>query len=190
MVAGKEWLEIYLTFIAAVEMGFNVYADKPLFINSEGYRELIRWHCDGEENNVLMLYDIMDVRDLNFFPCSSVNYPWMLRFFGELNGSLENPCHHQRIDPAPFFQVLFLANLDPTGLVFDVSVRKDMEFVDVTTLWWIWFSGSFPSQILDTTGWISWQLKLWRYSLDLEAVSASNCKTAFPDFLSESDFRW
>lgn len=183
MVAGKNDLKIdYIT--AAVGNGIHVYADKPLVINSEGYKKLIRAFATAKENNV-MLYDIMTER----FEISSVlqrELSMNAELFGELeNGSLENPAitkesiHH-------FFKYVSGQPLIRPDWFFDVSTEGH-GIVDVTThlvdlIQW----EAFPGQILDTTGVEMLSAKTWATSLDLEQFQRVTGKTAFPDFLQKA----
>src|SRR5690606_36874602 len=60
MVAGKNDRKIdYI--LAAIENGIHVYADKPLVINQEGFKKLVKAFQLADEKN-LRLFDIMTER--------------------------------------------------------------------------------------------------------------------------------
>ncbi len=183
IVAGKNDLKIdYIT--AALGNGIHVYADKPLVIDSEGYKKLIQAFATAKENNV-MLYDIMTER----FEIASVlqrDLSMNAELFGELEiGSLENPAitkesiHH-------FFKYVSGQPLIRPDWFFDVSIEGH-GIVDVTThlvdlIQW----EAFPGQILDTTGVEMLASKTWATSLDLEQFQRVTGKMAFPDFLQKA----
>jgi hypothetical protein len=60
IVAGKNSKKIEY-ILAAVKAGLNVYADKPLVINPEGFTKLEEAFRIAKKNNVL-IYDIMTER--------------------------------------------------------------------------------------------------------------------------------
>lgn len=60
IVAGKNSKKIDYV-LAAVKAGLNVYADKPLVINPDGFEKLKEAFKVAKENNVL-IYDIMTER--------------------------------------------------------------------------------------------------------------------------------
>jgi len=183
MVAGKNDLKIdYIS--AAVENGIHVYADKPLVINSQGFKKLVKAFATAKENKVL-LYDIMTER----FEISSVlqrELSMVPELFGQLeNGTIENPAitkesvHH-------FFKYVSGQPLVRPDWFFDVT-KEGNGIVDVTThlvdlIQW----EAFPDQVLDTTGVEMLAAKQWATSLDLAQFQGVTGKTAFPDFLQNA----
>jgi predicted dehydrogenase len=182
MVAGKNDLKIdYIT--AAIENGINVYADKPLVINSEGFKRLLNAFESAEEKK-LMLYDIMTER----YEISTIlqrELSLIEEVFGTLeDGTLENPAitkesvHH-------FFKYVSGQALIRPDWFFDVEQEGD-GIVDVTThlvdliQWEV-----FPGEILDTTQVEMLSAKRWPTELDLNQFQKVTGKNEFPDFLQK-----
>ncbi len=129
VVAGKNDRKIdYI--LEAVKAGFHVYADKPLVINSEGFKKLEEASRIAEENG-LLLYDIMTER----FEITSILQKELTQFpelFGEqVIGSVDDPgiskesVHH-------FSKMVSGSQLIRPGWFFDSGVEGD-GLVDVTT---------------------------------------------------------
>ncbi|WP_075351049.1 putative oxidoreductase C-terminal domain-containing protein [Algoriphagus marinus] len=182
MVAGKNDLKIdYIT--AAIENGINVYADKPLVINSQGFKKLINAFASAKQKN-LMLYDIMTER----YEISTIlqrELSLIPEVFGTLeDGTLENPAitkesvHH-------FFKYVSGQALIRPDWFFDVEQEGD-GIVDVTThlvdliQWEV-----FPEEILDTTQVQMLSAKRWATELDLNQFKEVTGKSEFPDFLQK-----
>src|SRR5690606_27319139 len=146
MVAGKNDRKIdYIS--AAISNGINVYADKPLVINKEGFRKLVN-DFDEAGKEDLQLYDIMTKR----FQISTILQKELSMdsaVFGELeNGTLENPAitkesvHH-------FFKYVSGNPLIRPDWFFDTDI-EGTGIVDVTThlvdlVQW----EAFPGETLD-----------------------------------------
>jgi predicted dehydrogenase len=183
VVAGKNDQKIdYIS--AAIANGIHVYADKPLVINQEGFKKLVRAFETASEKN-LLLYDIMTER----FEIASLlqrELSMLPEVFGELeNGTPENPAitkesvHH-------FFKYVSGNPLVRPDWFFDVT-KEGEGIVDVTThlvdliQWEV-----FPEVILDTTDVQMLNAKRWPTSLTLDEFSKVTGKTAFPEFLKKN----
>jgi predicted dehydrogenase len=168
IVAGKNSKKIdYI--LAAVKAGFNVYADKPLVINPEGFIKLEEAFKIAKENNVL-IYDIMTERfevttglQKAFFMSSEI--------FGSLiNGSEEEPAI-SKLSVHHFFKYVSGQSLVRPTWFFDINEEGE-GIVDVTThlvdlIQW----EAFPNQIIDRS--------------DIEMVSAKR----WPTVLLPSEFQ-
>lgn len=183
VVAGKNDRKIdYIT--AAVENGINVYADKPLVINKEGFQKLKKAFATADEKGVL-LYDIMTER----FEISTILQKELSMdpaVFGELEkGTLENPAitkesvHH-------FFKYVSGKPLVRPDWFFDTDI-EGTGIVDVTThlvdlIQW----EAFPEVTLDTTDVEMQTAKLWSTDLDLDQFKLVTGKTEFSEFLQKN----
>ncbi|MCH6201256.1 Gfo/Idh/MocA family oxidoreductase [Aquiflexum sp. LQ15W] len=183
VVAGKNDQKIdYIS--AAFANGIHVYADKPLVINQEGFKKLVKAFEAASEKN-LLLYDIMTER----FEIASLlqrELSMLSAVFGELeNGSLDNPAitkesvHH-------FFKYVSGNPLVRPDWFFDVS-KEGEGIVDVTThlvdlIQW----EAFPEVILDTTDVQMLTAKRWPTSLTLDEFSKVTGKAEFPEFLKKN----
>ena len=167
IVAGKNSKKIDYV-LAAVKAGFNVYADKPLVINPEGFIKLEEAFKIAKENNVL-IYDIMTERfevttglQKAFFMSSEI--------FGSLiNGSEEEPAI-SKLSVHHFFKYVSGQPLVRPAWFFDINEEGE-GIVDVTThlvdlIQW----EAFPNQIIDRS--------------DIEMVSAKR----WPTVLLPSEF--
>lgn len=146
MLAGnnRKKTEYIKTFI---EAGLNVYSDKPMCINKEGFALLKEAFAAAEKNDVL-LYDIMTERYeiTSILQKELANTPAV---FGAMKkGSLDDPSivkesvHH-------FFKYVSGSPLKRPGWFFDTTQQGE-GIVDVTThlidlVQW----GAFPEQIID-----------------------------------------
>ena len=168
IVAGKNSKKIDYV-LAAVKAGFNVYADKPLVINPEGFIKLEEAFKIAKENNVL-IYDIMTERfevttglQKAFFMSSEI--------FGSLiNGSEEEPAI-SKLSVHHFFKYVSGQPLVRPAWFFDINEEGE-GIVDVTThlvdlIQW----EAFPNQIIDRS--------------DIEMVSAKR----WPTVLLPSEFQ-
>jgi predicted dehydrogenase len=182
MVAGKNDQKIdYI--LSAIENGIHVYADKPLVINPEGFRKLLKTSQLAEEKN-LLLFDIMTER-FEITTLLQRELSMIPDVFGELeNGTPENPAitkesvHH-------FFKYVSGAPLIRPDWFFDVTKEGD-GIVDVTThlvdlIQW----EAFPEVILGTTDVQMLSAKRWATSLTLEEFQKVTGKTEFSDFLQK-----
>lgn len=182
MVAGKNDQKIdYI--LAAIENGIHVYADKPLVINPDGFRKLVKAFQLAEEKK-LLLFDIMTER-FEITTLLQRELSMIPDVFGQLeDGTPENPAitkesvHH-------FFKYVSGAPLIRPDWFFDINVEGD-GIVDVTThlvdlIQW----EAFPEVILDTTDVQMLSSKRWATSLSLEEFQKVTGKAEYPDFLQK-----
>jgi predicted dehydrogenase len=183
VVAGKNDQKIeYIS--AAIDNGIHVYADKPLVINQEGFRKLVKAFELASEKK-LLLYDIMTER----FEIASLlqrELSMLPEVFGELEkGTPENPAitkesvHH-------FFKYVSGNPLVRPDWFFDVT-KEGEGIVDVTThlvdlIQW----EAFPEVILDTTDVQMLTAKRWPTSLTLNEFRKVTGKSEFPEFLQRN----
>jgi predicted dehydrogenase len=183
MVAGKNDRKIdYIT--AAISNGINVYADKPLVINKEGFQKLKKAFQEAGKKD-LLLYDIMTER----FEISTIlqkELSMVPDVFGELEkGTLENPAitkesvHH-------FFKYVSGNPLIRPDWFFDTDI-EGTGIVDVTThlvdlIQW----EAFPGVTLDTSNVEMLTAKLWVTKLDLEQFKLVTGKAEYSDFLQKN----
>ncbi|GGW37667.1 putative oxidoreductase C-terminal domain-containing protein [Arenibacter certesii] len=182
IVAGKNSQKIdYI--LEAVKAGINVYADKPLVINPEGFQKLEEAFKIAEEKGVL-IYDIMTERfevttDMQRLLSAVPNV------FGEIKeGSSEEPAiskesvHH-------FFKYVSGEPLVRPAWFFDVNEEGE-GIVDVTThlvdlvQWEL-----FPEQIINQSDIEMISAKRWATDLSLEEFSKVTGLDSFPDYLKK-----
>ncbi|GAA0877131.1 putative oxidoreductase C-terminal domain-containing protein [Algoriphagus jejuensis] len=182
MVAGKNNQKVdYI--LAAVENGIHVYADKPLVINPEGFKKLVKAFQVAEDKK-LLVFDIMTER-FEITTLLQRELSMIPEVFGELeNGTPDNPAitkesvHH-------FFKYVSGAPLIRPDWFFDVAIEGE-GIVDVTThlvdlIQW----EAFPEEVLDTTDVQMLSAKRWTTPLTLEEFQKVTGKTEFPDFLQK-----
>jgi len=154
----------------AVDSGINVFADKPMAINTEDF-ELLKDAFEAAEKNDVLIFDIMTER----FEITTLLQKELLTIsdvFGSLTqGSKEEPAvvkesvHH-------FFKYVSGSKIKRPAWFFDVSQQGE-GIVDITThlvdlIQW----ECFPEQIID-------------YNKDIELVSAKR----WPTNLSPDQFK-
>ena len=154
----------------AVDSGINVFADKPMAINTEDF-ELLKDAFESAEKNDVLIFDIMTER----FEITTLLQKELLMIpevFGSLTqGSKEEPAvvkesvHH-------FFKYVSGSKIKRPAWFFDVSQQGE-GIVDITThlvdlIQW----ECFPEQIID-------------YKKDIELVSAKR----WPTNLSPDQFK-
>lgn len=182
VVAGKNSKKIdYI--LAAVKAGLNVYADKPLVINPEGFRKLEEAFKIAEENGV-MIYDIMTER---FEVTTGMQRQFSMLpdvFGGVLEGSPGEPAiikesvHH-------FFKYVSGQPLVRPAWFFDVNEEGE-GIVDVTThlvdlvQWEL-----FPDEIINRTDIEMVGAKRWPTILTLEEFKRVTGLDSFPDYLQK-----
>lgn len=168
---------------AAVEAGINVLADKPMCINSTGFKQLQEAFKTAEKNGVL-LYDIMTERSeiTTILQKELIHIP---EVFGQLEkGTPENPSvvkesvHH--------FSKLVAGNqIKRPAWFFDVSQQGE-GIVDVTThlidlVQW----ECFPEEIIDYQSDIKInKTKRWPTILTSAQFEKVTRLSEFPDYLS------
>lgn len=180
VVAGKNSKKIDYV-LEAVKAGLNVYADKPLVINTEGYEKLKEAFKIAKENNVL-IYDIMTER---FEATTRMQklFSTLPNIFGELvDGTPENPAiskesvHH-------FSKLVSGKPLVRPSWFFDVN-QEGEGIVDVTThlvdlvQWEL-----FPNQIIDTTEIEMLAAKRWPTILTSEEFNHVTKSETYPEYL-------
>ncbi len=167
---------------AAIDAGINVFADKPMCIDKEGFELLIKTFEAAKKNDVL-LYDIMTERSeiTSIMQKELIEIP---EVFGTIiQGSLENPAvvkssvHH-------FFKYVAGKPLKRPAWFFDSAQQGD-GLVDVTThlvdlIQW----ELFPEQILNyKTDVENIVPRHWPTKLTLEQFSNVTKLEKFPEFL-------
>ncbi|MBJ6368378.1 putative oxidoreductase C-terminal domain-containing protein [Snuella sedimenti] len=182
VVAGKNSKKIdYI--LAAVKAGLNVYADKPLVINPEGFEKLKEAFSIAKKNNVL-IYDIMTER---FESTTAIQklFSTLPEVFGDLEvGTLSDPAiskesvHH-------FFKYVSGKPLVRPAWFFDVNEEGE-GIVDVTThlvdlIQW----EAFPDQIIDSTNIEMLSAKRWATVLSKEQFKKVTGLEAFPEYLQK-----
>tara|TARA_R100001369_G_scaffold57188_1_gene84033 strand:+ start:5763 stop:7139 length:1377 start_codon:yes stop_codon:yes gene_type:complete len=182
VVAGKNSKKIdYI--LAAVKAGLNVYADKPLVINPEGFQKLEEAFKIAEEKGV-MIYDIMTER-FEVTTGMQRQFSMLPEVFGQvLEGSVEEPAiikesvHH-------FFKYVSGQPLVRPAWFFDVNEEGE-GIVDVTThlvdlvQWEL-----FPDEIINRTDIEMVQAKRWPTVLTLEEFKRVTGLETYPDYLQK-----
>ena len=169
----------------AINAGYNVLADKPMAINSDGFKLLVQAQDSAKKHGVY-LYDVMTERNdiMNVVGRELVNNTDL---FGELlPGSPNNPSvelesvHH-------FFKEVSGNALVRPSWFYDVEQQGE-GIVDVA------------NHLVDLVNWISFPNQAIDYQKDVEVLSATHWPTkltlsdfekstklnAFPDFLQKN----
>lgn len=182
IVAGKNSKKIDYV-LEAVKAGLNVYADKPLVINPEGFDKLKQAFKIAEEKGVL-IYDIMTER-FESTTTLQKQFSTLPNIFGELiDGTLEEPAiskesiHH-------FFKYVSGQPLVRPPWFFDVYEEGE-GIVDVTThlvdlvQWEV-----FPNQIIDTTDIEMLAAKRWPTRITKKQFEAVTGLQEYPEYLEK-----
>ena len=182
VVAGKNSKKIdYI--LTAVQAGLNVYADKPLVINQEGFEKLKKAFQIAEKNNVL-IYDIMTERFESTTALQKL-FSTLPDVFGTLiEGSPADPAiskesvHH-------FFKYVSGQPLVRPPWFFDVKEEGE-GIVDVTThlvdlVQW----EAFPEQLIDTMDIEMLTAKRWPTILTKEEFQKVTGLEEFPGYLQK-----
>ena len=182
VVAGKNSKKIdYI--LAAVKAGLNVYADKPLVINPEGFQKLEEAFKIANEKGV-MIYDIMTER-FEVTTGMQRQFSMLPEVFGQvLEGSKEEPAiikesvHH-------FFKYVSGQPLVRPAWFFDVNEEGE-GIVDVTThlvdlvQWEL-----FPDEIIERADIEMVEAKRWPTILTLEEFKRVTGLENYPDYLQK-----
>ncbi len=168
--------------LESINAGFNVYADKPMVINSEGLPKLKEAFRIAEEKK-LVLYDIMTERyeittilqrELSMIPS----------VFGNLKkGSADSPAITKE-SVHYFFKEVSGKPLQRPPWFYDVK-QEGEGIVDVTThlvdlVQW----EAFPDQVIDYEKDIQInKSRRWSTALTLPEFTASTATASFPDYL-------
>ncbi len=183
IVAGKNSKKIDYV-LAAVNAGLNVYADKPLVINPEGFEKLKEAFRKADENGVL-IYDIMTERFESTTGLQKL-FSTLPDVFGELvEGSIDEPAivkesvHH-------FFKYVSRNPLVRPPWFFDITEEGE-GIVDVTThlvdlVQW----AAFPGQIIDSTDIEMVSAKRWPTVLTEEEFQKVTGLNSYPDYLQSA----
>jgi len=182
VVAGKNSKKIdYI--LEAVKAGLNVYADKPLVINPEGFEKLKEAFQIAKENDVL-IYDIMTER----FESTTALQKLLSKVpevFGELgDGSPDAPAiskesiHH-------FFKYVSGQPLVRPPWFFDVNEEGE-GIVDVTThlvdlVQW----EAFPGEVIDSTDIEMISARRWPTIMTKEEFQKVTGLEEFPEYLQK-----
>ncbi|TLP70571.1 putative oxidoreductase C-terminal domain-containing protein [Maribacter sp. ACAM166] len=182
VVAGKNSKKIdYI--LAAVKAGLNVYADKPLVINPQGFEKLKEAFEIAEEKG-LLIYDIMTER-FESTTMMQKQFSLLPDVFGELlEGTLDEPAiskesvHH-------FFKYVSGNPLVRPSWFFDVNEEGE-GIVDVTThlvdlIQW----EAFPNQIIDSSQVEMVSARRWPTVLSLEEFQTVTGSESYPEYLEK-----
>ncbi|MFX0555173.1 putative oxidoreductase C-terminal domain-containing protein [Maribacter sp. CXY002] len=180
VVAGKNSKKIdYI--LEAVKAGLNVYADKPLVINPEGFEKLKKAFKIANENDVL-IYDIMTER-FESTTMMQKQFSLLTNVFGELVvGTADKPAiskesvHH-------FFKYVSGKPLVRPSWFFDVNEEGE-GIVDVTThlvdlVQW----EAFPGQVIDSSQVEMIAARRWPTELNLEEFQKVTGMESYPEYL-------
>lgn len=182
VVAGKNSKKIdYI--LEAVKAGLNVYADKPLVINPNGYEKLKQAFGIAKKNNVL-IYDIMTER----FEVTTM----MQKLLSSIPGVFGEMVKGTPADPAiskesvhHFFKYVSGQPLVRPAWFFDVDEEGE-GIVDVTThlvdliQWEV-----FPNQIVDTSEVEIISARRWPTVLTKEEFQKVTGIDKYPDYLKK-----
>ena len=180
VLAGKNSKKIDYV-LEAVKAGLNVYADKPLVINGEGFEKLKQAFEIADKNGVF-IYDIMTERFESTTMMQKL-FSTLPSVFGELVvGTLEQPAiskesvHH-------FFKYVSGSPLVRPAWFFDVNEEGD-GIVDVTThlvdmVQW----EAFPGKVIDSTDIEMLTAKRWPTVLTLQEFKKVTKQETYPDYL-------
>ncbi|NNK75095.1 MAG: oxidoreductase [Maribacter sp.] len=182
VVAGKNSKKIDYV-LEAVKAGLNVYADKPLVIDQEGFKKLKQAFKIAKAKGV-MIYDIMTER-FESTTRMQKHIATLPNIFGELiEGTIEKPAiskesiHH-------FFKYVSGRPLVRPPWFFDINEEGE-GLVDVTThlvdlVQW----EAFPSEIIDTTEIEMLSAKRWPTILTTTEFKKVTGLESFPTFLEK-----
>lgn len=182
MVAGKNSQKInYIK--AAVDAGINVFADKPLVINPEGFKLLEKTFAKAQAKGV-MVYDIMTER-FEVTTALQKQLSTIKEIFGGLtNGTAQEPAitkesvHH-------FFKYVSGKPLKRPDWFYDVNEEGE-GIVDVTThlvdlVQW----EAFPEQIIKKSDIQMIAARHWTTDLSPQMFEKSTQLKTFPAFLKK-----
>ena len=182
VVAGKNSKKIdYI--LEAVKAGLNVYADKPLVVNPEGFVKLKEAFKIAEKNGV-MIYDIMTERFESTTMMQKL-FSQLPQVFGELvDGTPDEPAiskesiHH-------FFKYVSGNPLVRPAWFFDINEEGE-GIVDVTThlvdlVQW----EAFPGQIIDSSDVEMLRAKRWPTILTPEEFTKVTKLENYPEYLEK-----
>lgn len=182
VVSGKNSKKIdYI--LAAVNAGLNVYADKPLVVNQEGFEKLQKVFEVAKEKN-LLVYDIMTER---FEVTTAIQKALSLKpevFGALLDGNPSEPSiskesiHHlsKIVSGKPLVRPAWFLDTDQQGEgIVDVTTH----LVDLVQ----W--EAFPGQIIDRSDIEIISSKRWTTSLTPDQFKNITGLDTFPDYLQK-----
>lgn len=182
IVAGKNSKKVdYI--LEAVKSGLNVYADKPLVINEEGFEKLKEAFEIANEKGV-MIYDIMTERFESTTGMQKL-FSTLPSVFGELvDGSVDEPAiskesvHH-------FSKIVSGKPLVRPSWFFDIDEEGE-GIVDVTThlvdlVQW----EAFPDQIIDSSDVEMLKAKRWPTTMTKAEFTKVTKQEEYPDYLKK-----
>ena len=182
IVAGKNSKKVdYI--LEAVTSGLNVYADKPLVINEEGFKKLKEAFKIADEKGV-MIYDIMTERFESTTGMQKL-FSTSPSVFGELvDGTVEEPAiskesvHH-------FSKIVSGKPLVRPSWFFDIDEEGE-GIVDVTThlvdlVQW----EAFPDQVIDSSDVEMLKAKRWPTTLTKAEFTKVTKQEEYPDYLKK-----
>ena len=166
----------------SLNAGFNVLADKPMAITSEGFQTLEKAFDVSKKNN-LVLYDIMTER----FEITSIlqrEFSMIPEVFGEIEkGTVENPAVIKK--GIHYFYKYVSGNVLKRPPWFMDIAQEGNGIVDVTThlvdlVQW----ECFPEQIVDYKNDIEvLKAKRWTTDMTLHEFNSITGLKSFPDYL-------
>ncbi|MEJ7777946.1 MAG: putative oxidoreductase C-terminal domain-containing protein [Daejeonella sp.] len=168
----------------SIDAGFNVYADKPMAIDSKSFEEL-KSAFSAAEKNELLLYDIMTER-FEITTMLQKEFSLIPEVFGTLEkGTPDNPSvtkesiHH-------FYKYVSGSVLTRPAWFMDVA-QEGEGIVDVTThlvdlIQW----ECFPDQVIDYKTDIKVNsARRWSTDISLSQFSSITKMSQFPDYLNK-----
>ena len=182
IIAGKNSKKIDYV-LAAVKAGLNVYADKPLVINPEGFIKLEEAFRIAKENDVL-IYDIMTER---FEVTTGIQKAFSMssQIFGSLIDGTEEEPAISKLSVHHFFKHVSGKPLVRPAWFFDINEEGE-GIVDVTThlvdlIQW----EAFPNQIIDRSDIEMVSAKRWPTELVPTEFQKVTGYSYYPPFLSK-----
>lgn len=182
VVAGKNSKKIDYV-LAAVKAGLNVYADKPLVINPEGFEKLKEAFRIADEKGVL-IYDIMTERFESTTGLQKL-FSTLPDVFGELVDGREDEPAIVKESVHHFFKFVSGNPLVRPPWFFDINEEGE-GIVDVTThlvdlVQW----EAFPGQTIDSTDIEMVKAKRWPTVLSKKEFQKVTGLESYPDFLQK-----
>lgn len=182
MVAGKNSKKIdYI--LEAVKAGLNVYADKPLVINPEGFEKLKEAFKIAKKNGV-MIYDIMTER-FESTTMMQKQFSMLPNVFGELVDGTPNEPAISKESIHHFFKYVSGKPLVRPAWFFDVNEEGE-GIVDVTThlvdlVQW----EAFSEQIIDSSDVQIINARRWPTILTHEEFTKVTKLAEYPTYLEK-----
>ena len=180
VVSGKNSKKIDYIF-AAVNAGLNVYADKPLVVNQEGFEKLEKVFALAKEKNVL-IYDIMTER---FEVTTRIQKALSMdnRIFGTLTTGSESEPAISKLSVHHLSKIVSGKPLVRPAWFLDTEQQGE-GIVDVTThlvdlIQW----EAFPNQIIDRSEVEIISSKRWTTHLNPDQFKKITGLSTYPQYL-------